>query len=254
MHIQGREFIFEKLNITVAYFSNEPDMEFDDKAPSWLGDDCPFDDPFNDFESFTFRKGRGVLIVAVSDLTVDEMKFVNELVSESMDDQISLLIYDGHKRYKAPAFDALIRTTYDLVNSIYDLAFSVYTGFNIEEGAACAITRLSILVGQSKNGVLISHWDNRKNKNLITLFDLVDEWPFPISKAKNVVGLYTWLNPAIFRWTKKAIDKFDEFAGGISSQNSLLNPGCKTLCLSGNYEPVANSRNPAPDVIQLIMI
>jgi hypothetical protein len=254
MHLQGREFIFENLNITVAYFSNEPDFEFDNKSPRWLGDDCPFEDNFNDFESFTSREGGGVLIVAVYDLTVDELKFVNDLISASKDDQIRLLICDGHKRYKATAFDALIRTTYDLVNSIYDLAFSVYTGFNIKEGVECAITRLSILVRQSKNGVLISHWDNRKNMNLITLLDLVDEWPFPISKAKNVVGLYTWLNPANFRWTKKSVDKFDEFAGGIPSQNSILNSKCRTLCFSGNYEPVVNSRNPAPDVIQLIMI
>lgn len=254
MHIQGREYRFENLNITVAYFSKEPDLNFDDKAPSWLGDDWPFDDAFNDFESFTFRKGRGVLIAAVSDLTKDEMKLVNELVSESIDDQISLLVCSGRNQYSATPFDAEIRTNYDLVNSIYDLAFSVCTGNSTPERVGLAITLLSIVIGQSKKGVLVSHWDNRKNKNLITLFDLADEWPFPISRARNVVGLYTWLNPANCRWTKKSTDKFDGFSGGVSSQNSLLNPECKTLCLSGNYEPAVNFRNPSPDVIQLVMI
>ncbi len=246
MHIQGREFRFEGLNITVAYFSDEPDVDFDDKVPKWLGDDCPSDDSFNDFESFTLRDGGGVLIVAVSNLNGEDMKRVNELVSVSNDDQIKLLICAEGKRYKAPQFNAVIVSRYDLVNSIYDIAFATYTGRSTDEVAG-SISDLITVIGQSKKGVLVSYWDDRKNKNLITPYDLVEEWPFPIEDATKIVGMYTWLNPANCRWSVKTSDQFIKF--GRDEMN------CKHVHVSSctGYEP-EYSRKPMPDVLQVIMI
>lgn len=247
MHIQGREFKFDGLNITVALFSKEPDMDIADKVPMWLGDDCPSEDTFRDEESFIFRAAKGVLIVGISDLSANEMKAVNELVAVSLDDKIRLLVCANQKRYLAPQFDTVIRTTYDLTNSIYDLAFSVYTGITTDEVPGMSLSRLITLVNQSKNATLISHWDNRKNKNLITPYDLVEEWPLPMTEAKKLSGIYTWLNPAKYRWSKKTIARFTE-----QLSPTLLSRKCLYLCLSGSYEP-ESSRNPAPDVIQLIM-
>lgn len=247
MHIQGREFRFDGLNITVALFAKELDMDFEDKVPMWLGDDCPFEDSFSDHESFIFRQAKGVLIVGVSNLTPSEMKAVNELVAQSIDDKIKLLVCADQKRYSAPQFDTVIRTTYDLANSIYDLVFSVYSGSTTDEVPGMSLSRLITLVNQSRNATLISHWDNRKNKNLITPYDLVEEWPFPMSESKKLCGIYTWLNPAKYHWSKKTIARFTE-----QLSPTLLSRKCLYLCLSGNYEPKF-SRNPAPDVIQLIM-
>jgi hypothetical protein len=248
MHIQGREYRFEDQTITVAFFSNEPDLDFDEKAHQWLGDDWPFDDEFNDFESFTFRKARGILIVAVSNLSKDEMVTVNELVASSIDDRIRLLVCAAGKSYLAPQFNAVITTAYDLVNSIYDLAFLIRVASNSEEGTEVNIARLSMLVNQSRKGVLVAHWCGKKNMNLITPFDLVAEWPFPVNEAKSVVSLYTWLNPANCRWSKKTWKRFSEWFGG-----KLLNKKCICICASGNDKPVY-SRNPAPDVLQLMML
>lgn len=247
MHIQGREFRFDTLNITVALFSGEADMDFDGRVPMWLGDDCPIDDSFCDEESFIFREAKGVLIVAVSNLSKQEMMAVNELVSASRDDKIKLLVCADQKRYLASQFDTVIRTTYDLVNSAYDLAYSVYAGSTTDEVPGVSLSRLITLVNQSKNATLISHWDARRNKNLITPYDLVEEWPFPMVEGKKVSGIYTWLNPANYRWSKNMVARFSE-----QLSPTLLSRKCLYLCLSGSYEP-ETSRNPAPDVIQIIM-
>lgn len=246
MHIQGREFRFEDLNITVAYFADEPDMDFDEKVPNWLGDDCPFDDSFSDFESFTLREGGGVLIVAASNLTAKDMKLVNELVTLSNDDQIRLLVCSERKRYPAPQFNAVISSNYDLVNSIYDLAFSFYTGSGMEDGTR-NISELDAVIRQSRKGILVSYWDDRKNKNLITPYDLAEQWPFSIDEASKVVGMYTWLNPANCRWSAKTINRFVRFGGDEMT--------CKRFHVSScsSYEPEF-SRKPMPDVIQIIML
>ena len=86
MHIQGREYRFDGLNITVAYFADESDVDFDEKAPGWPGDDCPSEDALMSFEDFTLREGGGVLIVAASNLSKTDFKMVNDLVSLSRDD------------------------------------------------------------------------------------------------------------------------------------------------------------------------
>ena len=248
MHIQGREFRFENLNITVAIFSDELDMDFEEKVPMWLGDDCPFEESFSDEECFLFREAKGVLIVAVSNLAPGEMKLVNQLVSESMgEDQIKLLVCADQKRYLAPQFNTVIRTSYDLVNSAFDLAFSVYAGSTTDEVPGVSLSRFMTLVNQSKNATLISYRDSRRNKNLITPYDLEDEWPFYMVGGKQVSGIYTWLNPANYRWSKKTVSRFTE-----QLSPTLLNRKCLYLCLSGNYEP-ETSRDPAPDVLQIIM-
>lgn len=247
MHIQGKEFRFDDLNITVAIFSDEPVMVFEQMEPMWLGDDRPFDDAIRDEESFLFREAKGVLIVGVSNLSPSEMVAVNELVAESLDDRIKLLVCADQNRYPAPQFDTVIRTTYDLVNSVYDLAFSICTGVKSEEGSGRNLSQLITLVNQGKNATLISYRDERKNKNLIIPYDLVAQWPFPLSESKNVSGIFTWLNPGKYRWSKKTVAQFSD-----QLSPTLLSRKCLYLCLSGNYEPEP-TRNSTPDIIQLII-
>lgn len=245
MHIQGREFRFDDMNITIAYFSDELDLNFDERFLMWLGDDCPYEDSFNDFESFTLREKGGVLIVAVSNLTGKEMKLVNELMSISLDDHVSLLIHSDSKRVQSRQFDAVITSTYDLVNSIYDLAFSIYTGSHTDEGTR-DISDLDAVIRQSRKGVLVSYWDDRKSKNLITPYDLVEVWPFPLDETSKVSGMYTWFNPANYKWSDKTIGRFIKF--GVDELN------CKHMYGGSGkgYDP-EYSRMPIPDVIQLIM-
>ena len=246
MHIQGREYRFDGLNITVAYFADEPEVDFDARAHGWLGDDCPLEDTFISFEDFTLREGGGVLIVAASDLTATDMKLVNELVSASRDDHIKLLICGEGQCYQAPQFDTVITSRYDLVNSIHDLAFAFLTGSRVDEGAR-NISDIYSATRQNRNGVLVSYWDDRKNKNLITPYDLVEEWPILIEEAAKIVGMYTWLNPVKCIWSVKTCGRFKKFA-----DDELI---CKHTYISNcaGYVP-EYSRNPRPDVIQLIML
>lgn len=247
MHIQGHEYIFEGINITVACFSAEPALEFDEKVPGWLGDDYPLDDSFNDFESFIFRKAGGVLIVAVSDLTGEEMKLVNEMVAESRDDHIKLLICAEHKRYQAPQFDAVITSSRNLVTSMFHLAFAVYASSKFDESVARNISDLKSVICQSRSGTLVCYWEAEKIKNRIDPCDVIEEWPMRAEEGARVIGLWTWLNPANYRWSKKTKSNFAEFASNKLNRKSIA------ICSSGSYEP-EYSRSPAPDVMQLIMI
>jgi len=247
MHIQGHEFRFEGINITVAYFSDEPALDFDEKVPVWLGDECPVDDAFNDFESFIFRKAGGMLIIAVSDLTGEEMKVVNEMVAESLDDHIKLLICSERKRYQAPQFDAVITSSCNLVNSMFHLAFAVYASSKIDESAARNITDLNSVIRQSRSGTLVCYWEAQKIKNRIDPCDVIEEWPMRAEEGARVIGLWTWLNPANYRWSKKTKSNFVDFARNKLNRKSIA------LCSSGSYGP-EYSRSPAPDVMQLIMI
>ena len=246
MHIQGREYRFDGLNITVANFADEPEVDFDVRAHDWPGDDCPVEDVFMSFEDFTLREGGGVLIVAASNLTATDMKVVNELISASRDDHIKLLICGEGECYQAPQFSAVITSRYDLVNSIYDLAFAFLTGSRVDEGER-NISDIDSAIRQSSKGVLVSYWDDRKNKNLITPYDLAEEWPFPTKEATKIVAAYTWLNPAKCLWSDKARSRFAKFA-----EDELA---CQHTYISSCAGYVSEHfRNPLPDVIQIIMI
>lgn len=248
MYIQGKEYKFDGLNITVAYFSDEKDDDFLVKEHKWPDEMWPSEEEFLSEDDFIFRSSKGVLLVGVSNLCKAELQAVNELVKESQDDRIRLLICTDRRKYSSPVFDAVIQTTYDPVDSIYDLALSIGAGCSDLNGRSSHLDQITEVIRLSRSGFLISHWDNRKNKNLITPSDLFEEWSLTDDEAKRVVGIYTWLNPANGRWTAKALGLFSKPFDRVE-----LAKHCEMYCASGMYGP-EYSRRPAPDVVQLLMV
>lgn len=248
MHMQGREYKFNDLSITVVYFANELDDDFLVKEHKWPEEMWPSEEEFHTEEDFIFRSAKGVLLVGVSNLSKAEMQAVNELVQESQDDRIRLLICtDGHKQ-SSQVFDAVIQTTYDPVDSIYDLALSIGAGCGDVHGRASHVDQIAEVIKLTRSGFLISHWDNRKNKSLITPSDLFEEWSLTDDEVKRVVGIYTWLNPANGRWTSKTLGLFSKPFDHVEVAER-----CEMYCASGVHGP-EYSRRPAPDVVQLLMV
>lgn len=251
MHIQGREFIFEDLNITVAYvFADSLTAEcgeLGDYVPRWLGDDYPFEDSFSDFESFTLREGGGVLIVAVTGLDDEEVEFLNNMVSQSTPDQIKLLICSRGEHYKAHLFDAVLTVGSNLIFSLADLALAIYAGSKIDAEGARSLRDFGAVIRQSKSGYLARYSEDQEDKNSIDPCDLFEAWPYQAEEGVCVLGLWTWLNPANCIWSAETKENF------VTFEKMHLNGKCIAFSSSGSFKP-EYSRYPAPDVMQIIMI